>query len=624
MHRFIPLFPSTAPQPLRVSIAVQKVPGAASQTILISSSWFARSYLGALVDAGQRVHGWLEIAVQTSGVGSLVDDAEPATNPEYELYWKRWVQASITSLDTILTGQETQNAPALWLDVGEGTAVVPRHSESGEFYTLCRDDARLTAANLPAFSTSRQRFLEVKHRPEAPLVSLSSETPSGTLAVASVLPPGELIPFNPGGGSIFVRYLAPLEWEQHRKLLSGGVFSGLSAGSPAVNLGGPYEQLRDWNALQQSGAYLFSTTRGRAGRFHETFHLKLLVWLSALRAVRDRVRSTQLPQLNLTPSAFRVDLAAQSGALPVLWTARAVLVEPPASMEVPTPGELRYFKRVGNSAFSIYLPAEANRQIRGRGEVRIRRVAPEPDGLKIEATLVASEWVNCTNRDLVWVKLPLADGGVFDLVGKMDTGEALTGGEALFRTAPLLLSPAVQATLRKMEGGVFPGISFSTIPLLSTPVDLYSLGVLGIQLLLGGGTKPLPEAIDEVLSLARKVNEQPPAAAVIRSGAEENKRWLVLLGPHHHGHGVASPDEAAAFFPQELWWDALSTLGRFFPGASSKSFCRDLGDAPAQRLESVFDRAIYDLEALVQRSQSLLLCDWPSNREMVRVIQKSR
>lgn len=603
---------------------MQKISGGAAQLILISSPWFGRSYLGALIDAGQRVHAWLEIWVQTSGGGSLADDGEPASNPEYELYWKRWVLSSVVDQDAIVTGFETQDGPAVWLDVENGRPVVPRDLASGDDYILCRDDARLTAAKLPAFSTSRHRFLEVKKRPEAQLVSVAADAPDGALAAAAVLPASELIPFNPSGGSIFVRRLAPLEWEQHRRLLSGGVFSGLSAGQPPINLGGPYEQLQDWNALQQSGAYLFSTTRGRAGRFHETFHLKLLIWLSALRATRDRVRATQLPQLNLSPSAFRVDLAAQTGALPVLWTARAVLVEPSAAVEVPTPGELRYFKRVGNSAFSIYLPAEANRQIRGRGEVRIRRVTAEPDGLKIEATLVAGELVGCSPRDLVWVKLPLADGGTFDLVGKIDAADALAQGEALFRTATLSLRPALRAVLQKMEGGVFPSTSFSTISLLSSPVDLYSLGVLGIQLLLGGGAKPLPEAIDEVLSLARHLNDQPSGAAGVRSVVGEDKRWLTSVGPHHHGHGLASPDEAAALFPQELWWDALSTLGRFFPGASTRSFCRDLGDAPTQRLESVFERAIHEVEALVLRSQSLLLCDWPSNREMARVIQKSR
>lgn len=622
--RFIPLFPSSAPEPVRMSVAVQKKATGGSQLILLSSTWLGRSYLGALIDAGGRVQDWLELWVQTTGGSSSFDDAEPATNPEMDLRWARWVRSAVTDSEAVATGFETEGAPVLWLDLEKGLALVPRESASGEVYSVCRDDARLTAAKLPAFSTSRERFLEIKNRPDVGLVSVLGEAREGAASIASILPSGDLLPFNPGGGSLFVRHLAPLEWDQHRKLLSGGTFAGLTAGTPPINLGGPYEQLQDWNALQQSGAYLFSTTRGRAGRFHETFHLKLLVWLSALRAVRERVRATQLPQLNLSPVAFRINLAPHPGALPVLWTARAVLVEPPGALELPTPGDLRFFKRSGSSPPSIYLPSEANRQVRGRGEVRIRHVTGGAEGLKIEATLVASELASCSPRDLVWIKLPLADGSAFDLVGKLDAAEALTRGEALFRTNTLPLSPTVQAVLQKMEGGVFPSTSFSTIPLLSSPVDLYSLGVVGIQLLLGGGDKPLSESVDEILSLARTVTEGAEDQVSVRSAIEGDKRWLTSIGPQHHGHGITSADEAGALFPQELWWDALSLLGRFFPGASGKSFCRDLGDAPSRRLEAAFDQPINDLEALVLRSQSLLLCDWPSNREIAHVIQKTR
>lgn len=599
----------------------------AAQLVILTSTSLGRAYLGAVVDAAGKLHAWLEVWVQVTGPVQSGDETEASTNPEIEARWGRWVQVMMKDADVIVTGYETHSALPVWIDPVNGQAQMPRHGETGAVFALCRDDSELKAAGLEPFSQSRERFLSVAGHPEAGYVALGAETPKGARSVFDVLPNrgANLLGFNPSGGSIFVRRLAPLEWEQQSKLLSGGTVIGVGTGRPPLNLGGPYALLQDWNKLQQSGAYLFSSARGRAGRFHEAFHLKLLLWLSTMRAVSARVTGTQLPQLNLRPAAFRVDLAAYPGSLPILWTARAVLVEPPAAVELPTPGELRHFKTVGVVGPSIYLPADAFRGARSRGEVRLRRVASEPEGMKIEATLVASELTDASPRDLVWVKLPLAHGSWFDLVGKIDASEGLARGEAVFRAGPMRGGGEVERTLRELEGSVFSSTPFRVLPLLSTPVDLYGLGVMAVQLLLTGGGKPLATAVDELLSFVRATKSQSGRVADrVRAVIAEDKRWLTSLGPHHHGHGLASPDEAAALLPQELWWDALALLGRFFPGAAENAFARDLGDAPARRLEAVFERAINELEVLVLRSQSLLLCDWPSNREIARVIRKTR
>ena len=213
------------------------------------------------------------------------------------------------------------------------------------------------------------------------------------------------------------------------------------------------------------------------------------------------------------------------------------------------------------------------------------------------------------------------------LITPQSLAEALAQGEARFRTAPLEVGPAVRAALPAAEGGVFPGTPFETIPLLSTPVDLFALGVLGVQLFLTGAGKALPAALDELLSLGRAVAAArgvgKPGERVRRLAALDS-RWPQSLGPQHHGHGAATNDEAASFLPSELWWDTVAALGRFFPGTGAEAFCRDFGDAPAHQLEVAFDAPLAEVDALVLRSQSLLLCDWPTNREIARVIQKVR
>jgi hypothetical protein len=257
----------------------------------------------------------------------------------------------------------------------------------------------------------------------------------------------------------------------------------------------------------------------------------------------------------------------------------------------------------------------------------VRKILTAGGRCQIEATLVSPEVALASPRDLVWVRLPLPGAGALDLVGNIDAAEALAGGEARFRTAQLELTPAILGSLQTMEGAVFPGTPFETIPLLSTPVDLYGLGVLGVQLFLTGGGKPLPTAIDELLSLVRAAEASggtgKPAEKFLRTAAAD-PRWAGSLGPQHHGHDAATSADIAGLLPVELWWDTLAVLGRFFTGVGTGAFCRDFGDAPAYQLEASFDAPLAEVEALVLRSRSLLLCDWPSNREIARVIQTLR
>ncbi|MEO7701868.1 MAG: hypothetical protein ABIZ04_21795 [Opitutus sp.] len=631
--RLVPIVPGEVTDPVRLCVLVQE--GAQKgqlplpSLILICSSWLGRSYLGALADANNRIHAWLEIWVQASGAGTMLDESEARTNAELDARWQRWVSAFGNDSALIATGWEKIHPLPVWLDLQNARAVVPRDKESGAPFELCVDDAALMAAGLDSFSDSRQRYLAIRGRPGAGFIAPIGDAPSGARAVSEVLimEGADLIPFNPEGGFLVVRRLAPLEWGAYTGLLSGRTFRGLVAGQPPVKLGGPYAALDDWDRLQQAGAHLFSTTRGRAGRFHETFHLKLLLLQSMLREVRASVAATQLPFLNLGPHAFRVDLSSSAGALPVLWTARAILAEPGVAIPLSAPGDLRYFKPATGFAPSIYRPEGAGREIRGRGELRIRKLMISDARIQMEATIVSPEVAAASPRDLVWVRLPLPGAGAFDLVGNIDAAEALAQGEARFRTAPMDVSQSVLATLRGFEGSVFPGTPFETIPLLSTPVDVFSLGVLGAQLFLTGSGKALPTALDELFSFVRAAETLDTADSPgegFKKCAAADSRWTESLGPQHHGHGATIADGATGLLPSELWWDTLATLGRFFAGTGARPFCRDFGDAPSYQLEAAFDVPLAAIDALVLRSQSLLLCDWPSNREVARVIQKLR
>ena len=180
--------------------------------------------------------------------------------------------------------------------------------------------------------------------------------------------------------------------------------------------------------------------------------------------------------------AWRTGCSSPSGPFrgnPPISPGRAVLTGPPAAVALTAPGGLRYFKAAGGFGSSVYRPEGAGRSVRGRGDLRIRKVIASGGRTQVEATIVSPEVAAASPRDLVSARLPLPGAGALALVGTIDAAEALAQGEARFRTAPLEAGPAVLAGLPAVEGGVFPGTPFETIPLLSTPVDLYALGVLG-------------------------------------------------------------------------------------------------------------------------------------------------
>ena len=92
-----------------------------------------------------------------------------------------------------------------------------------------------------------------------------------------------------------------------------------------------------------------------------------------------------------------------------------------------------------------------------------------------------------------------------DLYGRVDESEALAKGETRFRTLPQILSEPVRNALEQAAGTPIANASFEILPLLTSPCDMYALGVLAIKLLLVDDENTLAIAVDEVLSLAKEI-----------------------------------------------------------------------------------------------------------------------
>jgi hypothetical protein len=376
--------------------------------------------------------------------------------------------------------------------------------------------------------------------------------------------------------------------------------------------------------MEQAGAHLFLGRHGKSGRFIETFHLKLQLLAEAITAVRAYVEDQRVPFLNLGAENFRVSLKDLGAKLPFLWTAECKLVKPGQALALPVEtSDFKYFIRVKPGRTSIYQPEGLNAQLQGSASARLRKVTQEEGRTQIEGTLVMQERLNVSPHDLLWIRLPLQSGRV-DLYGHLYTTEGMAQGEARFRTILQKLPPETVKELQAAEGVSFARSPYEVVPLLSTPCDMYALGVLAVRTFLTNPQNSLAEALDELISLGRNAGQaggDKPLATRIGELMDGEPRFSKALGPHRLLHEEIEPGAAYELLPPELWHRTLAAMVRLFPGLGPDSHAKDFGDAPALAIDAVFNKAIEDFENLLVRSRSLIVIDWNANREVHSAIR---
>jgi len=617
---------------LRLCVLVRQTPEpAAGHLVLLRDLPDAMVYLGCLSDAGGHPRGWVEIWVQNvDGLeASLPALRESFSNHSMDERWGRMAKsfAALNPAGFIETGWETKHCLPTFLDLSTHQPVHPGTTE--DRWELCRDDAALREAALPAYGTSLFRYL---YRPAAKdgifvPVTAGAPTNPATRPLAEALKDSAAhIPLNPQGGLLMAQSFSPLGYEDYVDLLGGKAWKGIEHGKRLINFNGVYRRLDDWSQMQQSGSHLFLGGQGRAGRFVEAFHLKLQLLVEALSSVRSLVEQQQLPFLNLAADSFRVSLNEVGSKLPFLWTANGVLVKPSQAYALPVESsDFRYFIRPRSGGTSIYHPEGLNAALQSSGSVRIRKVLPPDQGRTLlEGTLVMQERINVSPHDLLWIRLPLQTGRV-DLYGHLYSTDGLAQGEARFRTVAQTLAAEVVNGLRAAEGVSFARSPFEVVPLLSTPCDMYALAVLAVRTFLVNPQNTLAVALDEVQSLARQAAAEYSAETTLAyricSIMNADTRFANSLAPHRLVQEPMEPMAAFELLPPELWYHTLAAIVQLFPGIGPDSYCKDYGDAAPLALETVFNKPLEDLEKLLVRSRSLILIDWNSNREVHSAIR---
>ncbi|MBV9297773.1 MAG: hypothetical protein JO066_02255 [Verrucomicrobia bacterium] len=625
-YRGVALWAEGRGAPISIYLFVRTNPSESPPFILLRETMDASIYLGCIGDRTGHPKAWVEIWVQNVDrvAASFRAQIESLTNSTLD---RRWSERAATfrtlNRGTFFeTGAEFHHpAPAL-IDGKEGCVVHPVEPGTRREFVLCEDEKALDLAGLPSYASSLHRYLWNGPELQEPVfVAVTSGAPLAPgVRQATDLFKG-LYPFNPGGGLLLVRPLAPLALTEFADILSGKPWSGFKCVNEVFRPGAPYAKLEDTEEILYRGGHLFSGRAGKAGRLLEVFHLKLNLILQALEETRATIRVQQLPFLVLGAESFRLQLFEIGTGLPLFWSAHVDLAESNCAAGISVAGsDVRYFIPPELPGPSIYRPQTHSLPAGGMATVRIRKMfSSTSQGTSLEATLATDERLNVAASDLIHVRLPVA-GARMDLYGRVDESDALAKGETRFRTLPQLISETVERTLQEMAGAPIGNASFEILPLLTSPCDMYALGVLAIRVLLVDDENTLAIAVDEMLSLAREVaNEHKPQVALgkrLQAIVERDRRWAASLGPQRLIRADGIPEAAARILPADLWWETIGLIIRLFPGIGPDSFCRDLGDAPSSALEQIFDDVIGGINLLLLRSRSLVVADWNQNLEI--------
>jgi hypothetical protein len=583
-----------------------------------------RALLGALRDSSGRIVEWLELWLP-------VREGPDGTVAQSNAAWgEMWAELDRTVRETdplSYLGTTAPNLPRrpVYIDL---TAMTPWHpvAEQGTL-VLCRDDAALAAAGLPVFSTSAARFAWVPGVADS-FTSLNEQAKSaGGKPLTLPRDDGTFVPLNPECWPVIVRAFAPLTIGDFAALLGGQPWRGDDSALKPCRLNRAYRELSDLASLRCGGRHFFTNRHGAAGLVSESLYLKLQLAVQAMEAVREYVSRRQLPMLNLTAGSFRVRLGSRAAQLPILWTGQVGLAVPGDAVALPVPHTQERFFRPGTPLReSIYRPEELTRRREGIARVRLRTIfPPTEEGVVVEATISTPEELRVDLNELIELRLPLADGAV-GLIGYLDPKIAMARGEAGFRSLPLSLDARDAQALSGAAGVIFTHVPMEVQVPLSSPCDVYSLGVLSLQILFAGGDVTLPEAKDSLFSLAAQLNAEFAGARDLSVAVAEvfkhDPRWLTRLGPQHMMTAELGAAEAAELIPMQLWSRVLMVLLRLFPGRSPFAFCQDFGDAPPLALHTVFDRALEPMNDLLRITRSMHLMDWKQNREIASMVEK--
>jgi len=595
----------------------------------------AIAYSTAWCDKAGEVKEWLDLWVQDVGSWHLEINRQILTiaNPALDNHWLAWSQGLATTqpADVFQVGWEHHPCPVIWLSPDGRKRLMPEQN-----WGLCTDDTLLRKFRLAPFSGSLHRYLWNQDAQNPQFLAATPNAPEGpvTKPIAAVL--ADAIPINRDGSLMTLRRSYALPLTDFIDILSNRTHPQDIREALRSPLTGANAKFIDQAGVAGKNPGFFFQKNHVAGHLGELLHLKLAALHGVFLAAKSAIQQAASPFLGLTSDCFGVSLPATETALPFLWTHQVSLQSPPQCIRTEV-GDVREpcFIPYAEPGQSIYRSPHALNQVRGLARVRIRKVSePDDQGLVVmEGTLLSEEPIHAGRLDLLGLEWTLPRLGRLCLYGKIEGKTAEVEGEYRFSSLQTKLPPELKDWLDGGKGTLTSDrVEFHLLPRIGTPCDLYSLGVIGLRILLYH-PDGLAASLDDLLSLARQYRlrysnadwKTGTASLVefVKSG--EAGALADRLGPQWL---LANSDVTAADalreIPAPLWWATVDFLTRLFPGEALDCFCKSHDDFQPRALHEVLTGPIATLESLLGSTRELLFGNPNTNRELLQAIQQVR
>jgi len=190
------------------------------------------------------------------------------------------------------------------------------------------------------------------------------------------------------------------------------------------------------------------------------------------------------------------------------------------------------------------------------------------------------------------------------------------------------LSPGVIQDLEAASRGkIIAGVSFQVLQILGPACDLYSLGTIGVRMLLVNQQRSIGETIDDVKSLAAVVGDEKssgkPLADRIGARIKSDAALRSHMGPHRLLWQETSPAVIAGAVPDLLWRRLLALLVRAQVGYPD-SDCADVsqGAGPNESVTAALKAWRQELYTLACEARGLVFRSIGADQEIAGLLRK--
>ena len=593
----------------------------------------AIAYSTAWCDQAGEVKEWLDLWVQDIGSWHLEVSRQilPLTNLALDNHWLAWSQGLAQSQpsEVFQIGWDHHPCPVIWLSPDGRKRLIPEPP-----WALCTNDAMLSKFRLAPFSASLHRYLWNQDELNPQFLAATPNAPEGPLTRPLAAAYADAIPINRDGALMTLRRSYALPLCDFIDILSNRA-KPLDIREALRNpLTGANAKLIDKAGGAGQNPGFFFHKNHLAGHLGELLHLKLAALHGVFVATKSAIQQSASPFLGLNIDGFGVSLSQPQTALPFLWGHQVSLQSPPQCIRAEV-GDVKEpcFMPYAGFGQSIYRSPRALNPVQGLARVRIRKVSePDDQGLVVmEGTLLSEEPIHAGRLDLFGLEWLLPRLGRLCLYAKIEGKTAEVEGEYRFSSLQTKLPPELKEWLDGGKGTLTSDrVEFHLLPRVGTPCDLYSLGVIGLRILLQH-PDGLAASLDDLLSLARQyklrysnANWKTGTASLsefVKTG--EADAVASRLGPQWLLSN-SDVDAAQAYreIPAPLWWATIEFVSRLFPGEALDGFCKSHDDFQPRALHDVLSAPIAALECLLGSSRELLFGNPSTNREVLHAIQQ--